>query len=119
MTVTKVVLKTTGNTSDVSPNVRGMVEAVSIKYNGADSLTVSLRRTEDAATLDDIILLTGNTDIVVYPRASTHDNIAVASLYAATGEPVEDKMPVYGTLTLTVTSAGGAEVVDVEVYLSN
>jgi rhodanese-related sulfurtransferase len=114
-----VKLQTTGNeTVTTTGTIRGKVEAVRIKYNGAASLTVRLKREGDADALDDIILLTGNTDIVVYPRAATHSNAAAASLYAAGGEPVEDKYPVHDRLSLETTDAGAAEVVDMEVFVS-
>jgi hypothetical protein len=40
------------------------------------------------------------------PRMATHDETGTASLYAAGGEPVEDKMAVGGE-TMTVTIANG------------
>lgn len=45
------------------------------------------------------------------PRYATHDETGVASLYAVTGEPVEDEMAVGAEqLTFTVASGGNAKL---------
>ena len=51
-----------------------------------------------------------NATATVYPRAPTHSNAGVASLYAAAGEPVEDKYPICNEkITITVDAADGAD----------
>jgi hypothetical protein len=48
----------------------------------------------------------GTTAFQKLPRHATHDETGTASLYAAGGEPVEDKMAVMERLTFTVANGG-------------
>ena len=48
-----------------------------------------------------------NASKTVYPRAATCDTLGVASLYAATGEPVEDKIPIANERIQIAIAAGG------------
>lgn len=49
-----------------------------------------------------------NASKTVAPRQATHDTVGVASLYAAGGEPVEDKIAVANDRVKIVIAAGGA-----------
>lgn len=42
------------------------------------------------------------------PRQATHDTVGVASLYAAAGEPVEDKIAIANSRIKIVIAQGGA-----------
>lgn len=48
-----------------------------------------------------------NASTTVYPRAATHDTTGAASLYAAAGEPVEDRIPVADEAVKIVVAQGG------------
>lgn len=63
-------------------------------------------------TLEDSGVVVWNEDDVdasahPYPRAATHDTVGVASLYAAAGEPVEDRIVVANERIKIVVAAGG------------
>jgi hypothetical protein len=58
-----------------------------------------------------IAVLTGtdvNASATYAPRHATHDVTGAASLYAAAGEPVEDRIPVAGERLKIVVASGGA-----------
>jgi len=42
-----------------------------------------------------------------YPRIPTHDGLGAASLYAGSGEPVEDKIPLLDERVKIVLASGG------------
>jgi hypothetical protein len=58
----------------------------------------------------------GTSAFTKAPRQPTHDATGAASLYAATGEPVEDHMFVGGE-ALTVTIANGGNTLSGNLYL--
>lgn len=49
-----------------------------------------------------------NAGTVRYPRAPTHSDVGVASLYAAAGEPVETRIPVVNERVKIVIGSGGS-----------
>lgn len=50
-----------------------------------------------------------NASATVAPRQATHSTAGVASLYAAAGEPVEDKIALAGDRIKFVVASGGSE----------
>lgn len=49
-----------------------------------------------------------NASVTFAPRQATHDTLGAASLYAAGGEPVEDKIAIAQSRIKIVLAAGGA-----------
>lgn len=53
--------------------------------------------------------IAGGTAFAKAVRQATHDELGAASLYAATGEPVEDYIWVNESLTVTIAQGGSAK----------
>jgi hypothetical protein len=49
-----------------------------------------------------------NASVTVAPRQATHDGAGLASLYAAAGEPIEDKIGLANDRVKIVIASGGA-----------
>lgn len=55
--------------------------------------------------------LTTNASKTRYPRAATNDVLGAAALYAAAGQPINDRIPVAGErLKIVLASGGNAKV---------
>lgn len=104
-----VTLTTTagGAATEYTPDVNGFVRA--IRYSGGFDATADITITGDD-TGQPIITMTDQADAVatLHPRQATHDIVGAASLYAATGEPVESDIPIAGERIKVVVAQGGA-----------
>lgn len=96
-----------GNATAYSPVITGKISQV--RYvktdfaNGVD-FDITLEATGETVWDEDNV----NANKTVAPRQATHDTAGVASLYAAGGEPVEDKIAVAKDRVKIVVAQGGA-----------
>ena len=103
----KVSLTTdsSGDASEVLPPVNGYLERiVYTKTNFADTVDFTITHeptTEDLWNEDNV-----TASKTVLPRQATHDGVGAASLYAAAGEPVEDKIALCGEIKVVVANGG-------------
>lgn len=87
--------------------VYGLVHAVRyVKTDYADGIDVTI--TGDLSGIAVLAVSNMNATATYLPRFATVDNAAAASLYAAGGEPVEDRIPVAMERIKVVVAAGGA-----------
>lgn len=109
-TITPVVAGGAGAaTAYTSETVRGHIESIRYVKHGTipfhDGQTMTLT---GETTGTPIWAETGvNASAVRYPRAATCDTVGVASLYAAAGEPVEDKIAIAHERLKMVIASGG------------
>jgi len=86
--------------------VYGLVHAVRyVKDTYADGIDVTI--TGDLSGIAVLAVTNMNATATYLPRFATVDNVAAASLYAAAGEPVEDRIPVAMERIRVVVAQGG------------
>lgn len=104
VTTLSITTDSSGDGSATTPVLNGLLRRIAyVKTDFADGVDFTL--TDGFGTT----LLTGtnvNASAAYHPRQATHGADGSASLYAASGEPVESDYPVSGTLTVTVSSGG-------------
>lgn len=108
-----------GDATGYTPYLDGLVHL--IRYVKTDFANgVDLDVTADISTLviwdqDNV-----NASVTIAPRMPTHDTAGAASLYAATGEPVEDRIPVARErIKIVVANGGSAKVGNFFVYVES
>lgn len=107
-----------GTATAYSDVVQGQVEMVKVVLGGWDTGAVDLVLT-DEKTGAPIVTITNATDgLVVRPRGATHDVSGAAALYAAAGQPVNEKIAVNGRIKMVVAQGGNAKAGSVWVMLS-
>ena len=105
----EVVVKTAadGSATENTERLSGRINRISyIKVDFADTVDFTITAEK---TLQNVWVEANVTaSKVVAPRQATHDTVGVASLYAATGEPVEDHIVLCHERIKLVLAAGGA-----------
>ena len=101
-----VTTDASGDATVYSAHVRGLLSQ--IRYvkddfdNGVDFTITNETTGETLWTQSNV-----NADATVAPRQATHGTDGTASLYAAAGEPVEDKIAIPGHRIKIVIAQGG------------
>lgn len=96
-----------GDATAYTPNFTGKISQiryVATDFTAGVDFTVTVEGTGENVWVE----LNVNASKTVAPRQATHDTAGVASLYAAAGEPVEDKIAVANDRVKIVVAAGGA-----------
>ncbi len=98
-----------GDGTGLTPNVTGRIINViytkdgTTPYDAGVDVTVILEASGQAVwTGTDV-----NASVTIAPRQATHDTVGAASLYASTGEPVEDYIFVAFERVKIVVASGG------------
>lgn len=110
-----------GAATGYSEAVRGYVEKIEYVPDGTApyDTTVDATFTEED-TGAPVLTWTnvGTAQARKHPRSATHDEVGAASLYAAAGEPVEARIPVFGRVKLVLAQGGAAKIGTFYVYMS-
>jgi len=86
--------------------VHGHVHAIRyVKTDYADGVDVTI--TGETSGIPILTITDMNASATYLPRAASCDIVAAASLYAAAGEPVEDKIPIANERIKLVVASGG------------
>lgn len=87
--------------------VYGLVHAVRyVKVDYANGIDATI--TGESSGIAVLAVTNMDATATYLPRFATVDNVAAASLYAAAGEPVEDRVPVAMERVKIVVAQGGA-----------
>ena len=105
-----VTTDASGDVTAYSPTTFGVVHAIRYVPDGSSPLDtgadITVTTNESGLPIVTITNL-GVSATQFYPRAATADIVGAASLYAAGGEPVEDRIPVAEETIKIVVAAGG------------
>lgn len=105
-----------GNAVAYSPRLSGKIHSVQyVKDGGGNAYTNGVDFTITAEATGENIWTQSdvNASAVVYPRAPTHSQVGVASLYAAAGTAVQDKVGLGNDRVKVSLGSGGAAKVGV------
>lgn len=101
-----VTTDASGDATAYSPVFSGRIESVHyVKTDFADGVDFTI--TSEALAENIWTESNVNASAVRRPRAPTHDGVGVASLYAAAGEPVENKIAMADDRVKIVIAQGG------------
>lgn len=104
--VVAVTVDASGNATAYSPVVTGALIAIHyLKTDFADGVDFTI--TSEATGQSLWTQADQNVSAVKCPRQPTHDGVGAASLYAATGEPVEDLIVLAKDRIKIVIASGG------------
>ncbi len=108
----KVTVTTNGSgaATEYTPNVSGricQIHYVKTDFSDGVDFTITAEATGETIWTQENV----NASAIVSPRRPTHDTAGVASVYAAGGEPVEDKITLGNDRIKIVIAAGGASKV--------
>lgn len=104
--VVPVTVDASGDATAYSPVVTGRVIAIHyVKTDYASGVDFTI--TSEATGQSLWTQADQNASAVKCPRQPTHDGVGAASLYAATGEPVEDHIYLANDRIKIVVAAGG------------
>lgn len=96
-----------GDASVATPVLEGRLVSIAyVKTDFADGVDFTITTTDTSQTIwneNDV-----NASKTIAPRQPTHDNTGTASLYASTGEPVEDYYRICNETVTIVIASGGA-----------
>lgn len=95
-----------GSLTTYTNEVNGLIHGIRyVKTDFADgsTMTVTVEDTGEAVWAESNV----NASASRYPRVATSDTVGAASLYAAGGEPVEDKIAVANSRLKIVVASGG------------
>jgi len=112
MNVTRVsvtpVTDGSGDATVYTEKVNGLLSTIQyVKTDYTDGVDFTITE-EDTG----LALWTGtnvNAATSISPRRPTTDALGAASLYAATGEPVEDLIPIAGRIKVVIAAGGAAK----------
>lgn len=98
-----------GSATAYSPRISGKVHAITYEKPGANSYADGVDFTITAETTGEGLWteLNVNATATRYPRAPTHTQAGVASLFAAGGTAVQDKVALGNDRVKIVLAAGG------------
>jgi len=105
------VTMTTDSSGDATSYVgdgvlHGNIHAIRyVKDDFADGVDVAI--TGNTSGIAILSVTNMNATATYFPRYATCDETGVASLYAGSGEPVEDRIPIANELIKIVVSSGG------------
>lgn len=104
-----------GAATAYSPRISGKIHSVQYIKDGVNGYTNGVDFTLTAEATGENIWTQSdvNASAVVYPRAPTHSQAGVASLYAAAGTAVQSPIGVANDRVKVVLAAGGASKVGV------
>jgi len=113
------VTVTTGTATGTgyTPVVNGFVLAIvytKVDYSNGVDFTIT------GETSGIIIWDQDNVDatVTVYPRNATCDTVGIASLYAGSGEPVEDRIPIaQERIKIAIAAGGNGKIGVFDVYV--
>ena len=96
-----------GDGTGYTPVCSGLIHAIRyVKTDYADGVDVTVTCEQSGQAV--VTLTNQNASGTTYPRAATNDVAGAASLFAATGEPVECLIPVGEERIKLVVASGGA-----------
>lgn len=98
----------------------GLLHAVHLSVGTLDDSTTTDITITDAATGHTLLAVSNVTaDAMYMPRAATHNAAdGSASLYAAAGEAVLDRLPVSGEIRVVVAQGGNAKTGTLTFYVA-
>jgi hypothetical protein len=104
-----------GNATAYSPRLSGKVHSIQYVKDGVNGYTNGVGFTITAEATGENIWTEAavNASAVRYPRAATHSQAGVASLYAAAGTAVQDKVGLANDRVKIALASGGATKVGV------
>jgi hypothetical protein len=119
--VISVLTNASGDFTGYSPVVSGEVRQV--RYTPDGTVPLDTGADLDITGEDSGIVIVNKDNIGtaafdVAPRIATHDTALAASLFAATGEPVEDRIAVAGErLKLVIAQGGNAKAGRFDIWI--
>jgi hypothetical protein len=104
-----------GSATAYTPRVAGKIHSVHYVKDGSNGFADGVDLTVTAEATGESILAKSdvNASAVFYPRAPTHSQAGVASLYAAGGTSVEDKIGLASDRVKIAVASGGDSKVGV------
>ena len=105
-----VTTDASGNATGYTPAVSGFVHAITYTPPGANALDTGADITVTGETGKHAIVTVtnlGTSAVAIYPRAATATTANAASLYAAAGTAVNDRIPVAGERVKVAIAQGG------------
>lgn len=104
--VVELTTDASGDATGYTPQITGRVSAIHyVKTDFAD--TVDFTITSEATGQSLWTQINQTASVVKAPRQPTHDGAGVASLYAGSGEPVEDRICLANDRVKIVVANGG------------
>ena len=94
-----------GDATGYTDNLRGLLDRIQyVKTDFADGVdfTITLESTGETLWAESDV----NSSAVRAPRQATHATDGTASLYAASGEPVESRIAIEGRVKIVVANGG-------------
>lgn len=105
-----------GSFTGYTPPLAGFVHQVRFVDTDLDD-TADITVTEEDTGAAIVTLTNQAATATFMPRGATHDTAGAASLYAAAGEPVEDRIPAFGRIKVVVAQGGNAKTGTLYVYV--
>jgi len=104
-----VTTDASGDATAYTENITGRIHSVQYVKAGSGNFTDGVDFTITTETTAQNVWVDTNINAseTVYPRVPTHDTAGAASLYAATGEPVEDHLAIDNERIKIVVASGG------------
>jgi hypothetical protein len=101
-----------GNAVAFSPRVAGKIHSIQYVKDATNAYTDGVDFTITAEKTGENIWTQSNVNAsaTIYPRAPTSDRAGVASLFAASGTSVQDKVGVVDRLKIVLAQGGAAKV---------
>jgi hypothetical protein len=101
-----------GTATALSPRLAGKIHSIQYVKDGTSGFTDGVDFTMTAETTGENVWTQSdvNASVTVYPRAPTSDRAGVASLYAAGGTAVQDKVGIVDRLKIVIAQGGAAKV---------
>ncbi len=107
-----------GNGTAYSEVAEGFVEMVKLTLGTLASGAVDITLTDEETGAAIVTITNGTDGLTVRPRAATHDVAGAAALYAASGQAVNDKIPVNGRIKAAIAQGGASKAGSLKIQLS-
>lgn len=101
-----------GNATVLSPRLAGKVHSIQYVKDATTPFADGVDVTVTAETTGENIWTEANVNAsgVRYPRAPTHSQAGVASLYATSGTAVQDKIGIVDRMKIVIAQGGAAKL---------
>ena len=106
-----VTTDSSGNAVALSPRIAGKIHSIQYVKDATNAYTDGVDIAVTAETTGENIWMQANVNASasVYPRAPTSDRAGVASLFAASGTAVQDKVGVVDRVKIALAQGGPAK----------